>query len=36
MGLSRNNAIDEESYHLEEHGGMSPPLAILDDEIKDD
>lgn len=36
MGLSRNNAIDEDSYHLEEHGVLSSPLAILDDEIKDD
>ena len=35
MGLSRNNAIDEESFHFEEHGGMSSPLAILEDEIKE-
>ena len=35
MGLSRNNAVDEDSFPLE-HGGGSYPHALLDDEIKED
>ena len=37
MGLSRNNAAGDEndSFPLEQ-GGDSSPLALLDDELKED
>ena len=34
MGLSRNNAVDEDSFP-HELGGGSSPRGLLDDEIKE-
>ena len=37
MGLSRNNAVDEDSFPHELAGGGSSPRGLLDDhEIKED